>query len=235
MDEILLSAPGILTELTREFLRRASEEFDQDPESQTMACLYLATRSASLLCGMGKLLAPTTLDSFEVMTRGYLEARDLLMTFRFDEEGTRDKIGYWFDGKVQTPWKADHDKCNNFWKRQGFPGADLGKNWSKMTTLAHPTKYAVQNSLVCASRWAAVPVRVDDYAETMPQKVADYLGNIATLIVNATVDLPGLISLRCDLGRMPNIDSFRSNAMAVVAPILKNARNDLPPGSYRET
>jgi hypothetical protein len=34
---------------------------------------------------------------------------------------------------------------------------------------------------------------------------------------------------------MPNIDSFRSNVMAIVAAILKNARNDLPLGSYRET
>jgi hypothetical protein len=72
-------------------------------------------------------------------------------------------------------------------------------------------------------------MRVDKYAETITQKVADYLGNIVTLIVNATVDLPCLISLQCDLGRMPNIEPFRSNVMTTVAPILKNARNDLPP------
>ena len=230
-----MSAPGILTELTREFLRRAREEFDRNPKSQTMACLYLAVRSASLLCGMGRLLTPTTLDSFEVMTRAYLEARDLLMTFRFDDQGTRNKIGYWFEGNAQTPWKADHNRSNDFWKRQGFPGADLGKNWSKMTTLAHPTIYAMTNSIVCASRWAAEPVRADDYAQAMTPKGADYLGNIAVLIVNATIDFPGLVSLQCDLGRMPNIDSFRSNVMAIISPILNNARNDLPPGSYRET
>jgi hypothetical protein len=234
MEEILLSASPVLTELTTEFVRRAYEELGKDPRSQTMACLFLATRSASLLCGMGRLLSPETRDSFEVMTRAFLEARDLLMTFRFDEKGTRRKIVYWFDGKADSSWKPEHKKCNKFWEKRGYFDTEFGKKWSQMTAFAHSSVYAANNSTVCAALFAADPPRVEDFREMMESKVADYLANIATLIVNATVDLPGLVSLGCDLQRMPNIHSFRANVVTVVGPILKNVKNDLPPGSFRE-
>ena len=61
---------------------------------------------------------------------------------------------------------------------------------------------------MCAARWAAAPPRVDDYDDTMTQKFADYLGNIATLIVNSTIDLPELSIIGCDLQRMPNMSFF---------------------------
>ena len=235
IEEILLAVPGVLEELAREFIRRMNDEAAVDSETQVMAGLSLAIRSASLLCGMGKLLTPQTRDSFEVLTRGFLEARDLLMTFRFDHKGTKDKmIVYWFEGKADNSWKPDHKKCNKFWEDQGYPGMAFNTNWSKMTTVAHPTRYATQNSAICASLWAATPPRVESFHEMMEPKIADYLANVATLIVNATVDLPGLISLGCDPQRMPSIDSFRAKVLDVVVPILSKFRNDLPRGSYRE-
>ncbi len=69
----------------------------------------------------------------------------------------------------------------------------------------------------------------------MESKVADYLASVASLIVIATYEFPGLVSLRCDLNRMPNIDSFKENAFAVSKPILDRIKGgDLPPGSYRD-
>ena len=47
----------------------------------------------------------------------------------------------------------------------------------------------------------------------MQSKVADYLASIVSLIVMATYELPGLVSLECDLNRMPNIDSFKANPL----------------------
>jgi hypothetical protein len=64
LSEILIAAPDILTDLTKEFVRRGDQELRKNRQSQTMACLYLARRSASLLCGLGKLLTPQTLHSF---------------------------------------------------------------------------------------------------------------------------------------------------------------------------
>jgi hypothetical protein len=84
MDELLAVAPLIIAELIAEFLRRGDEDYGRDTKSQLTACFMLAIRSASLLNGMRILLAPSTLDCFEVSARGFLEARDLLLTFRFN-------------------------------------------------------------------------------------------------------------------------------------------------------
>jgi hypothetical protein len=236
INQAFVAAPDILLELTREFVRRWDEEYKKDPKSQLTGCFFLATRSASLLMGIGKLIAdPETHDSSEVLSRGFLEARDLLLTFRFDHSGKRERIGYWFAGKADNSWKADHTKCEELMARIGHGGAEFGKRWSMTTTLAHPTMFASHNSMACASSWAASPPHVLNFQRMMQSKVADYLASIASLIVMATYELPGLVSLKCDLKRMPNIDSFKENAFAVSKPILDGIKDgDLPPGSYRD-
>jgi hypothetical protein len=236
INHVFLDAPAVLVELTREFVHRWGEEYKKDPKSQLTACFFLATRSASLLWGIGKLIAdPETHDSSEVLSRGFLEARDLLLTFRFDHSGTREKIGYWFAGKVDNSWKAEHTKCEELMARIGHGGAEFGKRWSMTTTLAHPTMFASHNSITCVSSWAGSPPQVLDFRRKMQSKVADYLASIASLIIIATYEFPGLVSLECDLNRMPNIDSFRENAFAVSKPILDHIKaGDLPPGSYRD-
>jgi hypothetical protein len=234
MDEILASASGVLSELMRELIRRGSEEHAKDQESQATACFSLAIRSASLLCGVGALLTPVARDSAKVLMRAFVESRDLLMTFRFDQKGTRTKIGYWLAGKVDSSWKAEHKKCEEFMDKLGHSGADFAKKWSQTTTLAHPTRYAADNSVNCAVLWGATPPRLVDVSAVMEPEIADYLTAIATLIVIATYDIPGLISLDCDLERMPSVDAFKENVNAIVIPILnKNEPGDLPPESYR--
>ena len=198
MKEILVTAPGVLAELTKELVRRGHEEYLKDEKSQTSACLLLAIRSCSLLCGIAKLLAPQTRDSGKVLMRSFLETRDLLMTFDFDHRGTRERIGYWNAGKADNSWKADHTKCEELLKRIGYSGADFAKNWSKTTTLYHPTKYAAQNQVACTTLWVSVPPRHEDFYTAMEPEVADYLTAIATLIVIATIDLPRFIPLDCD-------------------------------------
>jgi hypothetical protein len=235
INHVFLDTPTVLVELTREFVRRSDEEYRKDPKSQLTACFFLATRSVSLLRGIGKLIEPETYDSAEVLSRGFLEARDLLLTFRFDHIGTREKIGYWFAGKADNSWKADHTKCEELMARIGHGGAEFGKRWSMTTTLAHPTMFASHNSVSYASSWAGSSPQVLDIQRMRESKVADYLASIASLIIMATYDLPGLVNLSCDLNRMPNVDSFKENAFAVSQPILdRNKAGDLPPGSYRD-
>ena len=233
MEELLNSAPTVLTELTTEFVRRYSEEMDKDPKSQTIACLLLAMRSASLLCAAGRLLDPRTLDGLEVMKRAFLEARDLLMTFRFNEKGIKDKVEYWFEGKLDNSWNADRKKCEQFLERQNLPGAEFAKRWSSQSALAHPTKYAAQNSAVCVMRWAVPQPQGDAYYLAMNHPIGDYLACIVSLIVLAIMDWPDLISLGCDLDRMPSIEPFRATVGSVVVPILNSSTSNLPPGSYR--
>jgi hypothetical protein len=233
MNDILTVSPIVLGELAREFVRRADEEYRKNPTSQATACFFLAIRSASLLLGMRRLLVPETRDSSEVLVRGYLEARDLLLTFRFDEEGTRKKIAYWFEGKMGPSWKPEHKKCDEFMEKLGHGGSEFGKKWSQITTLAHPTRFATQNSIASARLWAANPPSVEDHAALMEPKIADYLTCIGSLIVIGTIDLPGLIALACDPARMPHVDTFQQNVSRMVVPILSKTDSDLPPSSHR--
>ena len=234
IEDILVSAPSILDELTQELVRRGDEEYRADPESQSSACFFLAIRSVSLLCGIAKLLRPQTRDSVKVLLRGFLESRDLLMTYRFDDQGIRNKIARWFEGSLGPSWKAEHKRCEEFMENLGHGGSAFATKWSQITTLAHPTRFAAQNSVACVTLWAAKPPRVDDFEAMMEPEIADFLTSIATLIVIATYDFPGLISLRCDLARLPNVDTFKQNVFEVAVPILdKNKDGDLPPTSFR--
>jgi hypothetical protein len=49
INEVILAAADALAEFTREFIRRAREEYKKDKKSQLTACFLLAIRSASLL------------------------------------------------------------------------------------------------------------------------------------------------------------------------------------------
>jgi len=234
MNEILESAPAVLLEFTRELVRRGAECAQVDSNSQESACLSLAIRAASLLLSMGVLLRPPCRDSVEVLCRAFLESRDLLMTFRFDQQGARNKVRYWFAGKDDPSWKPELKKCEEFLDKIGEGSSELGQRCSQMSALSHPTTYAATNSVSCVTLWASVPPRPDDFVAVMVPKIADYLTSISTLVVIATYELPGLISLGFDVTRLPLTEQFRENVKEVVLPILNSyADQSLPEGSYR--
>jgi hypothetical protein len=99
LQELFLYVPTAIGEMQREFFRVGGEHFDRDMNSQHTACFMLGIRSASLLTGMGKMLQTDSFDSYDVLQRAFLETRDLLTTFRFDQDETRARIKVWFIGK----------------------------------------------------------------------------------------------------------------------------------------
>jgi hypothetical protein len=230
--QLLESAPGVLMELTGEFTRRGDQAHSRNKTSQETACFFLAIRSASLLFGMSRLLSETTSDSYEALTRSFMESRDLLLTFRFDDGGTRTKIGHWFSGTLGSSWKADHKRCADLIKKLSQGNPDLAKRWSMYTALSHPTVYAATNS-VNTVVFRARP-RPEYVTDQMRSRLADYLVSISTLIIIATLDLPGLIPLGFEGSRMHRIDSFHEAVQALANPILARTEgNALPADSYR--
>jgi hypothetical protein len=228
-------APTVINELTVEFVRRGKECMKANKTSQETACLMLAMRASSLLRGIGLLMQPATLDSKDVVTRAFMEARDLLITFRFDNKGTRDKIGYWFAGKIDQSWKADHKKCEEFLTKLGTGKPELARRWSMVTALSHPTVYAAGNSASYMDSLVSGGFHSKNSVEVMESKIVDYLGNIASLIAVATLDVPGWIPLHFNPALTPNLDAFHDSVYEVAIPIL-NKRKDvsLPKGSFRE-
>jgi hypothetical protein len=233
-DELWVNSPIVLRELAAEFVRRGDECLRADKKSQLTACMFLALRSVSLLLGMAKVMEPETRDSWDVLARALQESTDLLMYFRFDEDGVRKKIGYWFAGKGDSAWKADHHKCEEFIRRLGEGETELATRWSAMTVFSHPTIYAAQNSARNVAGWVTGFAKTEDPVDTILPKIADYLTSISKLIVVATFDLPKWVPLGFDLNRMPTADQFQKECKNVVGPILAmNAKITLPEGSYR--
>ena len=233
-DELWVTSPVVLRELAAEFVRRGDECLKADKESQLTACMFLALRSVSLLVGMGKVMEPATRDSWDVVARALLESTDLLMNFRFDDDGVRKKIAYWFAGKADNAWKADHHKCEEFIRRLGEGETELAVRWSAMTVFSHPTVYAAQNSAKNVAGWVTGFAKTECPVDTILPKIADYLTSISKLIVVATFDLPGWVSLGFDLSRMPTADRFQRECKNAVGPIhAMNEKITLPEGSYR--
>jgi hypothetical protein len=233
LHDLLARVPLVLTELSAEFCRVGGRSMDIDPNSQISACFLLGFRSTSLLWGMKSLLEPATRDSWDVLVRSFMETRDLLMTFRFDDNGIRNTIQTWFKGMNDSTWRARHKKTEEFVKKIGGGDTELAKRWSAFSALSHPTIHAAKQSTnLVVTRLTGRP---ENYDETMNPKIADYLASVGTLIVATTFDeFSELIPLGCDLNRMPNVESFRLSVAHSVPRVLgANSNIALPPESYR--
>ena len=216
-------APKVLEGLTHELIQRADEAMRVDKSSQLTACLQLGLRSASIMYGMARLLDLATLDSYETLNRAAIEARDLLMHFRFNDQGTREKVAFWFAGAKDNAWKADHTKVEEFLTKQGALDIRLGVSWSKVSVLSHPTRYAADNSTVVIVH--RITGRLNGLS--FEQKRADYVVGISRLFLAAAYDLPGWVPLGLNHENMPGFESFCQNAELMGGAIV-NAPVDQP-------
>jgi hypothetical protein len=232
INDLMVNVPLVVKELGTEFYRRGEECIKADATSQQTACFLLALRSVNIFCSMGLLMKPNTRDSWDVLARAFMESRDLLITFRFDDQGIRNKVHLWFAGNKDAPWKAEHKKCERFIDEWSGGASELGRRWSMFSALSHPTVHAAKNSTSMAVTW--ITNRPEDFVEVMTPKVADYLTSLTSLIVATTFDHSGWVSLGCDPSRMPSIGPFLANASIITPPLLdKTKDNALPIDSFR--
>src|SRR5258708_39880900 len=96
LHALLDRVPLVLKELSTEFYHVGGRSMDIDPNSQATACFLLGFRSTSLLCGLKSVLEPASRDSWDVLVRSFMETRDLLLNFRFDDDGISSTIQTWF-------------------------------------------------------------------------------------------------------------------------------------------
>ena len=202
-----------------EFFRKSQAYFDLDPTSQPTACLMLALRALSLLGGMGKLLQPASFDSYDVLQRAFMESRDLLTTFRFDEDKTRKRIAVWFKDKEKDTWVPQHGVCERFLERVGAANLQLAKRWGMFSALAHPKYLATHNSVALIGATMSHH-KMRELIPILEEKRADYITNLVSLFIATSFEFPGWIHLGCDEDRMATAKKLRQTAPRIVIPLL---------------
>jgi hypothetical protein len=207
-----------------EFLRKGGESFDNGPASQPTACFMLALRSLSLMCGMEKVLQVETFDSYDVLQRAFLESRDLLTTFRCDDERTKSRIKAWFKDKDKNTWKPEHSVCERFLNTLGADNLQLAKRWGMFSALAHPSFSATRNSaaLIGAS---VNPQKATELVPILDEKRADFLTGLVSLFITTSSEHPGWVLLGCDSKRMLTAEVLRQTAPSVVFPIMRRVES----------
>src|ERR1035437_175334 len=192
-EEIWRAVPGVLSEMTTEFVRKANEHFINDPTSQVTACSLLALRELSLLRGAEQLLKPDTFDSYDVLMRAFMETHNLLSTFRFDDEQKRVHIGKWFANKGKDTWQANNKEIETFLTGAGAYDLQLARQWGIFSGLSHPTAKAAHNSTSILARTTLPEHRREDLSQAFREKRADYCSSLGGFFITATYDLEGWI------------------------------------------
>lgn len=226
--DLLPQGAEVIEEVSAEYLRVAEIATTEDPRSQRSACLLLALRAASILRGMKGVLTPETTDCAYLLARPFIEARDLLLTFRFNGESTRKKIHAWFEGKGDGVWKPNHQRCEDYLRSIGGGESELEIRWSMLSALNHPTYVAATNSA------RLIEWRIKKPHEPSPAifsvTVADYLFSFASLVGLTACEQPKWVSLGLDRARIQRSLAFSRAVAEVAAPILDATRNNRLPG-----
>jgi hypothetical protein len=218
IDDLLVLVPAAAAEMRREFVRKSDEYIKTDGmRSQRAACFMLALRALSLLRGMGKLLQAETFDSYDVLTRAFLESRDLLTTFRFDEEATREHVQVWFKNKDKSAWQAKHRVVEEFLKTVGANNLQLAPRWGRFSALSHPTFGASRNSAALIN-FSMPPEKARSLAIIWQDKKADYIHSTMSLFIAMCIDSPGWVPLGCEQKRMLRAESLRVIARDFFSP-----------------
>jgi hypothetical protein len=228
IHDLIPDAPGVLHELSTEYFRVAEIATTADPRSQRSACLLLALRAVSILHGMKQVLSPETIDSADLLARSFVEARDLLFTFRFDDQSTRKKIHAWFEMKGDGAWKPNHQRCEDYLRSMGGGNSELSIRWSMLSALSHSTYVAANNSARVVERRIKGAEAPSSIASDV--KVADYLLSFASLFALTAGEQPTWISLGLDYEKLKRSILLSLMAAKVTQPIIDATRENRLPG-----
>jgi hypothetical protein len=125
----------------------ACQRFHKD--SQLTAVVLLLVRCSSLLRALLTLFQSGEVDAFQVVLRAFEESWYLAHYLRFGENS--DKAARWLAGENDS-WSADLRALKNFAKERGIPEPTIGKDYGRLSEVAHP-KSAAENSVVlCGTR-----------------------------------------------------------------------------------
>jgi len=135
------------------------------PDTMTVqdftAVLTLLVRCSSLLRSLLQLFESGATDSFQVVLRAFEESWYLAFYFRFQDQHVN--VAKWQADAGQ--WSPPIGELVEFAKARGVPEPTLGRDYGRLSEVAHPTKSAAFNSVTLCGARLKIPAAIAEMAE----------------------------------------------------------------------
>jgi hypothetical protein len=130
--------------------------------TQLTAVLTLLVRCSSLLRSLLQLFELGATDSFQVVLRSFEESWYLAFYFRFQDQHVN--AAKW-QAEVGGHWSPPIGELMGFAKARGVPEPTLGRDYGRLSEVAHPTKSAAFNSVTLCGARLKIPAAIAELAE----------------------------------------------------------------------
>jgi hypothetical protein len=130
--------------------------------TQPTAVLTLLVRSSSLLRSLLQLFESGATDSFQVVLRAFEESWYLAFYFRFQDQYVN--AAKW-QAEVGGQWSPPIGELVEFAKARGVQEPTLGRDYGRLSEVAHPTKSAAFNSVTLCGARLKIPAAIAELAE----------------------------------------------------------------------
>jgi hypothetical protein len=152
--------------------------------TQLTAVLTLLVRCSSLLRSMLQLFESGATDSFQVVLRAFEEAWYIALYFRFQDQHVN--AAKW-QAEVGGKWSPPISELVEFAKARGVPEPTMGKDYGRLSEVAHPTKSAAFNSVTLCGARLGIPSAIAELAEERKNE-EDRFSDALYRLVWATLD-----------------------------------------------
>jgi hypothetical protein len=130
--------------------------------TQLTAVLTLLVRCSSLLRSLLLLFESGHTDSFQVVLRAFEESWYLAFYFRFQDQHVN--AAKW-QAEVGGKWSPPISELVEFAKARGVSEPTLGRDYGRLSEVAHPTKSAAFNSVTICGARLEIPAAVAELVE----------------------------------------------------------------------
>lgn len=130
--------------------------------TQLTAVLTLLVRCSSLLRALLQLFESGATDGFQVVLRAFEESWYLVLYFRFQDQHVN--AAKW-QAEVGGQWSPPIGELVEFAKARGVPEPTLGRDYGRLSEVAHPTKSAAFNSVTLCGARLKIPPAIAELVE----------------------------------------------------------------------
>jgi len=130
--------------------------------TQLTAVLTLLVRCSSLLRSLLQLFELGAADSFQIVLRAFEESWYLAFYFRFQDQHVN--AAKW-QAEIGGMWSPPISELLEFAKARGVPEPTMGRDYGRLSEVAHPTKSAAFNSVTLCGVRLGIPAALAELAE----------------------------------------------------------------------